>query len=398
LAFIENRINIQNNDGGYINVTLRRSMDNGQTWTGQQIIATDGTNTFSNGAVVVDSVTSKIFLLAGWGLAGDSEDAVDAGTSVDTRHIYLISSSDSGTNWTTPQDITASVKSPGWGWYDPGPPNGIQLSSGRLLIPAYHSIGYNYYPNAIFSDDHGTSWHVGGSMTNVAGYNECSFVELTNGAIMMNARNDRGEFSRGVAISSDSGASWTAITNDPTLIEPGCEASIIRYTSPPGYYKSRLLFSNPAYASGRHLLTVRVSYNEGQTWAVSKIYCGSYAGYSSLAILPNGEWAVLCENGTNSYYDKITFISDSLSNLTAGADVLDPNTNSPPTLSILPSGTNILVSWPSSAVGFFVQKNPGLTAGNWTDVGVSAVATSNNVNYLLLPPTNNTVFFRLEAR
>jgi sialidase-1 len=288
LAFIENRINIQNYDGGYVNVALRRSMDNGQTWTSQQTIATDGTNTFSNGAVVVDSSTSTIFFLAGWGLAGDGEDAVDSGTSVDTRHIYLLSSVDSGTNWTAPRDITASVKSPGWGWYDPGPPNGIQLHSGRLLIPAYHGIGYDYYPNAIFSDDHGTSWHVGGTMTNSTGYNECSFVELTNGAIMMNARNDRGEFRRGVAISTDAGASWTAMTNDPTLIEPGCEGSIIRYTCPPRCYKSRLLFSNPAYTSGRHFLTARLSYDEGRTWPISKLYFGVYAGYSSLAILPNG--------------------------------------------------------------------------------------------------------------
>jgi hypothetical protein len=407
LAFAEDRIVISSADSGYINTTLRRSMDNGATWTAQQTIATDGTNTFSCGAVVVDSTTGKVFFFTGWSLFGDSETAITEGTSVNTKHMYVESSSNSGTNWTVPVDISASVKKTNWYFCDPGPAAGIQLPNGRLIVPFYYSLGTNVsspnaYPSVMYSDNHGTNWYSSnGATNNIGGYDECSVVALTNGNLMMITRNDTTNTGyMGISISTDSGLTWSPITNSATLADTGCEASFIRYTEPPAYGKTRLLFSNPAgtYYGDRVDGTVRVSYDEGNTWAVSKLYFPNDFGYSALAILPNGNWGILAENGTSTYCDQISFLSDTLSNLTDGADSLDPQTNSLLALNIKSLGTNILISWPSSASNATLQMKKGILSGSsWTNVtGIGPIVVTNGLNQLELAPTNNDSFFRLK--
>jgi sialidase-1 len=142
---------------------------------------------------------------------------------------------------------------------------------------------------------------------------------------------------------------------------------------------------------------VRISYDEGWTWSVAKKYYSGKSAYTSLAVLTNGDWGMLVENGSKTYCDKITFISDTLSNLTAGADALDPQTNSPPPLSITSSGTKVLVSWPASATGFSLQQNLDLTTNGWTNAaGAGPLEVTNGERRLSLLPTNAKSFFRLK--
>jgi sialidase-1 len=61
------------------------------------------------------------------------------------------------------------------------------------------------------------------------------------------------------------------------LVEPVCQASFIRFTKQPEFTKNRLLFANPA-STRREKMTIRVSYDEGQSWLVAKeIYTGPSA-------------------------------------------------------------------------------------------------------------------------
>jgi sialidase-1 len=385
-------------DSGYNNVTLRRSLNNGTNWTLLRIVAGDGTNTYGVGGVVVDHTNNNVFFITAWNLATDTEQTIDNHTSTDTVRVFICSSTDSGTNWSGPTQITSMVKKTNWDFCAIGPGNGIQLSTGRLIVPWYYSILTNYYPSVIYSDDHGITWTSSiGATNNMPGYNECNVVALTNGNLMMIARNNTGiGTTMGISISTDAGVTWSATTNSATLNDSGCEASFIRYTAPPQYGKTRLLFANPnsAIPGNRANGTVRVSYDEGQTWTISKVYYPNLFGYSALTILPNGNWALLAENGTSSYYDQISLLSDTLSNLTGGADSLDPIVGqSRPTLSLISSGSNLLFTWPASATNFSLQSS--LTGNGWTNTaGTGSESVSNGQNQLNLPRTGSG-FFRL---
>ena len=133
---------------------------------------------------------------------------------------------------------------------------------------------------------------------------------------MVNSRvNDAG--SRYVHLSSDEGQTWIT-KSDTTLVDPGCNASIIRYSSlKEGANKNRLLFSNANNKSERKNMSVRISYDEGKTWSDGKtIYSGSSA-YSSMTVLPNGNIGLFFEKDN---YKKNVFVCLTLEWLTGGKD------------------------------------------------------------------------------
>ena len=164
------------------------------------------------------------------------------------------------------------------------------------------------------SDDHGKSWHL--IDTPLKPGNESKVVELDDGRWMVNCRAN-GKGKRFVHVSSDQGMSWET-RPEPELIDPGCNGSIIRYTSiKDGYELNRLLFCNAKHKKGRKNLTVRISYDEGLTWTEGKtIYPGS-AAYSTLTVLENGDIGLLFEK---DYYTENMFVSFSLEWLTDGED------------------------------------------------------------------------------
>lgn len=94
-------------------------------------------------------------------------------------------------------------------------------------------------------------------------------VELKDGSWLINSRYN-GTGMRFVHLSTDQGITWYTRA-EPSLIDPGCNGSIIRYTSiENGYKKNRLLFSNAKMEKGRENTTVRISYDEGETWTEGK--------------------------------------------------------------------------------------------------------------------------------
>ena len=82
-------------------------------------------------------------------------------------------------------------------------------------------------------------------------------------------RSYHGKNRRAVAWSTDGGRTFSDVTLDQTLIEPVCQASLIVYSETPRD-RSRLLFSNPASSHRRVRMTVRLSYDEGQSWQIRR--------------------------------------------------------------------------------------------------------------------------------
>ena len=164
------------------------------------------------------------------------------------------------------------------------------------------------------SRDHGKTWFL--IDTPITPADESKIIELADGSWMVNARENK-EGIRYVHTSTDEGKTWE--TNAaPELIDPGCNASIIRYTAiEDGYKKNRLLFSNAKTKKGRTNLTVRVSYDEGKTWTEGKTIYEGPSAYSSLTVLENGDIGVFFEKDE---YTKNVFARFSLKWLTDKKD------------------------------------------------------------------------------
>jgi sialidase-1 len=123
LAFAEGRKN-GSSDTGDIDLIVKRSADNGKSWSDLQVIWDDGENVCGNPAPVVDELTGKIFLLSTWNLGTDHESGIIKETSKDSRRVFIIESSDDGRTWSEAKEITSSTKQKNWTWYATGPCHG----------------------------------------------------------------------------------------------------------------------------------------------------------------------------------------------------------------------------------------------------------------------------------
>ncbi len=311
LAFCEGRKNSRS-DSGEIDMLVKRSADGGKTWGAQQLVWSDSTNTCGNPAPVVDPTTGIVWLLMTWNDGADKEDAIGYRKARDTRRIFVVQSKDDGVTWTKPKEITSSVKKPDWGWYATGPVNGIQLTRGahpgRLVIPANHSslttsTQMVSRSHVIYSDDHGQTWQIGGLEDEKT--NESTVVELADGSLLHNMRSYFGKNKRAVARSKDAGLTWSKVTLDETLIEPVCQASILRYAWPEAGQPGVILFSNPA-STKREKMTVRLSRDDGTTWPVSRTINAGPSAYSCLVVLPDRTVGCLYEGGAKTPYERIT--------------------------------------------------------------------------------------------
>jgi sialidase-1 len=312
LAFCEGRKK-NATDSGNIDLLAKRSTDNGQTWKEQQVVWDDGDNTCGNPCPVVDRDTGTVWLLLTWNRGDDIEPHIIAGTSKDTRRVFVAHSNDDGQTWSTPKEITASAKKEDWTWYATGPGGGIQIEhgphKGRMVIPCDHieADSKNYYSHIIYSDDHGETWQIGG-ITPEHRVNECEVVELADGRLMLNMRNyDKSKRNRQVTVSDDGGMTWKDQRFDTTLIEPICQAAIERFCWPGISNQSVILFSNPASERERVNMTLRASFDEGRTWPFEKVLHAGPSAYSALAVLANGQAACLYEAGEKNPYQSIVF-------------------------------------------------------------------------------------------
>ena len=322
LAFCEGRKNSAS-DAGDIDIVLRRSTDNGQTWGAMSVVQEEGGNatiTIGNPVPVVDEATGKIHLLF----------------CRDNDRVFYTFSTDNGATWSARTEYTAELKlAAGWtGWYATGPGHGIQLQrgaqAGRLIVPAYIGNG----ALVIYSDNQGGTWQLGAIREDIGngiqpGENlAVERVGLLNGnsRIYFNAR-DSGSQSgtRSDEASNDGGlsyegSSWTA---RPEFVCPMVQGSLARLrAADKGDPDNVILFSCPNDASSRVNMSVWYSLDEGVTWSEPHaIYAGSSA-YSDMVRLTNGNIGLLYERDN---YGRITY-----TNFGAAFLGLPANTSQPP--------------------------------------------------------------------
>ena len=316
IAVCDGRIERVHDAPNNIDLVMKRSFDNGETWTPlQTIIDFPGQEAATDPCLVVDKITGTIWLFFDYSIPKE-------GLLRDRKiWLYAMKSDDDGETWSTPVDLTPLLKDPEWNYIASSPGMAIQGSSGRLIVPTYsvRSKSEECGTHLIYSDDHGKTW----TRNADAGldHNEPQVVELADGTIMMNMRQVQDKGFRAVSTTKDGGETWSEVIDETVLIEPRCQASFIRYTDKrSGASRNRLLFSNPASATNRVKMTVRLSYDEGKTWPVSKMIHDGPSAYSCLTVLADGSIGLLYERGEKKLNEKITFARFSLQWLTEGND------------------------------------------------------------------------------
>ncbi len=312
LAFCEGRKSGRS-DSGNIDLVLKRSTDGGKTWGSLQVVWDDQDHTCGNPCPVVDQNTGTIWLPLTWNRGEDTEAKIKAGTAKDSRRVFLSHSRDDGLHWAAPAEITSTTKAESWRWYATGPGVGIQITEGprkgRLVIPCDHSTAAGEFrSHSIHSDDGGKTWNRGGTIQ--PDVNECQVAELSGGKLLMNLRNySKSEAKcRAVSTSEDGGDTWSPMGFDRALIEPICQASLLRLWHATNSSKApTLLFSNPASEKSRDHMTVRFSRDGGKTWPTSKLLYPGPAAYSNLVELADGSLACFYERGEKHAYETIVF-------------------------------------------------------------------------------------------
>jgi sialidase-1 len=224
-------------------------------------------------------------------------------------------SDDDGKSWSKPKDVTKMAQKNSWGWTGLGPVHGIvkqfEPNKGRIIFPSRHnSSGENMVSHVIYSDDNGETWTIGGSVPRPK-TTESTVVELSDGRIMLNSRNQSEENYRVVSISEDGGKTFQEknVKVDKQLIEPrGVQASLLFHSKNKATGKGNIIFSNPEHQEIRSNGTLKLSEDDGRTWTKKVVYAPEpspyFTGYSDIARFSNGDIAVLYERGKFDKKDK----------------------------------------------------------------------------------------------
>ncbi len=318
LAVVAGRSRVS--DWADIDMIMRRSTDGGKTWEPTKVLVDAGTDVADNPVLIWDRDAKVVHFLH----------------QVDYARIYHMQSTDGGKTFSKGVDITpqlgAFMEKFKWGVIAPGPGHGIQLKNGRLIVPVWLAGGKpittgreagrarSHGPSVatvIYSDDHGKTWHCGDILPKtLQNMNETVAVEADDGGVMFIIRNgEPGAYAKAIARSPNGATDWTKAELNKDLYSPICFGSALRISGAPG--KSRILFCNPdsrlnpkpnraGQGRARENLSVRLSYDDGRTWPVSRVIEPGYSSYSDLAMLPDGTILCLYEHG-NKYVSVARF-------------------------------------------------------------------------------------------
>ncbi|XP_028317082.1 sialidase-1 [Gouania willdenowi] len=320
LAFAEGRKG-SSSDSGAKFVAMRRSTDKGATWSPTKFIVNDGTmpDGLNLGSVVVDEEVGSVILI--YAVCFHLHQCYPAST-------MMLESKDDGLSWSAPRNLSLQL---GNRRFCPGPGYGIQKrldpAKGRLIVCGHSTLEANGV-FCILSDDHGRTWYFNDPLKSIP-YNhkksaqdfdpdECQPVEMLNGSVVINVRNQNGYHCRcRIIVRSDDGCQTLPVENlyfDSNLVDSAVAAGAL-------LKDGVLFFTNPSDAKSRINLTLRWSLTSGDTWEKQafQIWAGP-SGYSCLTSLDSDSVEdkkyiyVIYEKGHKDYFETVSFVKIHLYN------------------------------------------------------------------------------------
>ena len=336
LATFDARYNAGRDLQGDIDIALCRSIDKGNTWLPLQRVIDMGTwgglpekfNGVSDASILVDDKTGAIFIAGLWmhGVLDDNGKWIEGLTDTSkvwnhqwknkgsqpgfepkqTAQFLLVKSIDNGKTWSSPINITKMCKKEEWWLFAPAPGRGITLSNGILVFPTQgRDNSGKPFSNITYSKDGGKTWETSEPAVTDS-TTECACVQLSNGTIMLNMRtnNNWGIVGAGngrtVVTTADLGKTWNVHqTSRNALPEPVCMASLYKHQYlKNGKKQSVLLFVNPNSKVSRNHITLKASFDDGNTWPLDKYILLDElngAGYSCVTSIDNDTIGIIYE-------------------------------------------------------------------------------------------------------
>ena len=289
LAFGEAR-RVNGHDIGDIDAVVKRSEDDGKTWSPEIVIWDAKELSVNNPTPVVDPKSGRIWVMMG---------RFAPGGKMPVSH-FVSYSDDDGKTWSQPRDIDLRGKSPaGTDPTLPGPGGGIALQrgkhAGRFIVPINYSNTGTCSPGVAYSDDRGETWKVGGICRHGQLAVESSGVELCDGSLLFNGRTNARSGARVMSILPDGGTGgdsnkfWDA----KDLPMGNCQGSIVRHSWPKDGKPGLILFSGLGDPAGAGSL--RGSYDDGKTWTWKGLFYEGPTVYRDIAVLGDGRMIALFE-------------------------------------------------------------------------------------------------------
>ena len=302
-----------------IRILLRRSTDEGKTWSPPQSIANvEGPKAKNPFALKMKNVDPNDVTYNNPVLIADKDGTVHMLFCLEYERCFYQRSTDDGLTWSKPTEITSAFaafkKDYDWKVLATGPDHSIQLKNGRLVVPVWLSTGTGgnaHRPSVtatIFSDDQGKTWKAGDIAVPCTeewiNPNETVAIELNDGSVMLNVRSESKAHRRLVTVSKDGATGWSTPKFDDALLEPICMGGIVRYDHAG---QNLILFSNPHNLEkekgqaepgknrDRKNVSVKISRDEGKTWPVNKSIEPGASMYSDIAVTKSG--TILCFYG-----------------------------------------------------------------------------------------------------
>jgi hypothetical protein len=361
--------------GHKIDVVMRKSMDNGATWSAPKTIAAgDGSSDAAYGygdPAVVCTKSGKLICLMAAG-----RNSYPTGM----LHMGYTESTDNGATWSTPKDIFSAINKGGITFQSAFTTagKGVTFDNGRVAFAMNGKVSGTTNEYILYSDDEGATWTIMPTAV-YTGADESKLEIMNDNSLILSVRRggwnsmaNRG-YNRSTGDASSNGiASWgtQGIWGDE-MNANGCNADILYYnraTENPARPDVMLHSLTKTFSTYRRDLRLYMSLNQGQTWYEAMQIQPGFSAYSSMQKLANGDLAVIYEDGTIGNQDKmdcyaINYIVISTDALNAKIDELRERLHHPTATIISQGETNTSAPW-----------------GTWTPASGWATKLTTNAN------------------